>query len=74
MAKNKYIIRHDIVCTHLHYSICKKLSIETKENWHSHVRKAVCEHEDITVLWNQGVQTNTEVLDKNPDTIIKNHR
>jgi hypothetical protein len=22
-----------------------------------HISKAVCEHEDITVLWNQGVQT-----------------
>jgi hypothetical protein len=26
------IIRHDKVCTHLHYSICKKLGIETTEN------------------------------------------
>jgi hypothetical protein len=24
LAKNEYIIRHDKVCTHLHYSICKK--------------------------------------------------
>jgi hypothetical protein len=23
LAKNKYVIRHDKVCTHLHYSICK---------------------------------------------------
>jgi hypothetical protein len=29
LAKNEYIIRHDKVCTHLHYSICKKLGIET---------------------------------------------
>jgi uncharacterized protein (UPF0371 family) len=24
LAKNEYIIIHDKVCTHLHYSICKK--------------------------------------------------
>jgi len=28
LAKNKYLIRHDKVCTHLHYSICKALGIE----------------------------------------------
>jgi hypothetical protein len=25
LAKNEYVIRHDKVCTHLHYSICKTL-------------------------------------------------
>jgi len=49
LAKNEYIIGHDIVCTHLHYSICKKLCIVTAENWYS--------HEDTTVLWNHRVQT-----------------
>jgi hypothetical protein len=34
--------------------------------------KAVCEHEDITVLWNQGVQTDGEALNSKPDIIIKN--
>jgi len=71
LVKNEYVIRHE-VCTHLHYSICKKLGIETAENWYSHISKAVCEHEDITVLWNQGVQTDREVLAKRPDKIIKN--
>jgi hypothetical protein len=57
LAKNEYIIQHDKVCKHLYYSICKKLSIETTGNWHSHKPKSVTEHEGITVLWNQGVQT-----------------
>jgi hypothetical protein len=33
---------------------------------------AVYEHENITVLWNQGVQTDREVLAIMSDTIIKN--
>jgi hypothetical protein len=44
------IIRHDKVCTHQHYSICKKLGTETAENWYSHIPKPVTEHEDIIVL------------------------
>jgi hypothetical protein len=74
LAKNEYIIRHDKVCSHLHYSICKKLGIETAENWYSHIPKPVTEHEDITVFWNQGIQTDREVLANGPDVIIKTRR
>jgi hypothetical protein len=34
----------------------------------------VTEHEDITVLWNQGIQTDREVLSNRPDIIIKNKK
>jgi hypothetical protein len=72
LAENENIITHDKVCTHLHYSICKNSAIETTENWYSHIPNAVYEHEDITVLWNQGVQINTDVLANKPYIIIKN--
>jgi hypothetical protein len=74
LAKNEYIIRHDEVCTHLHYSLCKTRGTETTENWYSHILKLVCQHEDITVLWNQGVQIDREVLANRPDIIIKNKK
>jgi hypothetical protein len=74
LAKNEYVIRHDKVCTHLHYSMCKTLGIETTENWYSQIPKLVCQHEDITVLWNQGVQTDREVLANRPDIIIKSKK
>jgi hypothetical protein len=32
----------------------------------------VCEREDITALWKQGVQTDREVLANRADIIIKN--
>jgi hypothetical protein len=31
----------------------------------------VTEHEDIPVLWNQGIQTDREVLANRPDIIVK---
>jgi hypothetical protein len=37
----------------------------------THIPKAVCEHEDVTVLWNEGVQTGREVLGNGPH-IVKN--
>ena len=33
LAKNEYLMRNDKVCTHLQYSICKALNIETTDKW-----------------------------------------
>jgi len=54
-------VRHDKVCTHLHYSICKALGNETADKWYTHVPKPVYEEGDVTVLWNQEY-TQTEKL------------
>jgi len=53
LAKNEYLMRHDKVCTHLHYSICRALGIETTDKWYTHMPKPVCEEGDVTVLWNK---------------------
>ena len=67
LAKNEYLMRHDKVCTHLHYSICKALGIETTDKWYTHVPKPVYEEGDVTVLWNQEVHTYREVTANRPD-------
>ena len=66
-------MRHDRVGAHLHYSVCKALGIETTENG-THMPKYVCEHEDVTVLWNQEVHTDREVMANRTDIIIKNRK
>jgi len=74
LAKNEYLITHDKVCTHLHYSICKALGIETTDKWYTHIPKPVCEDGYVTVLWNQAVHTDREVTANRPDIIIKNKK
>jgi hypothetical protein len=65
-------MRHDKVGAQLHYSICKALGTEmTDEMVHTHTPKTVCEHEDVTVLWNQWVHTDREVTANKPDTLSK---
>jgi len=61
-----------IVCTHLHYSICKALGIETTGKWYTHMSKPVYEEEDVTVLRNQAVHTDREVTANRPDIGPKN--
>ena len=74
MAKNEYLMRHDKVCSHLHYSVCKALGIEITDKWytHTHMPKPVYEKGDVAVLWNQAVHTDREVTANRPDIIIKN--
>jgi hypothetical protein len=43
LAKNECLMRHDKDCTHLHYSICKALGIETTEKGtHTHTCPSQC--------------------------------
>ena len=72
LAKNEYLMRHNKDCTHLHYSICKALGIETTDKWYTHMPKPVYEKGDVTVFWNQAVHTDREVTANRPDIIIKN--
>jgi len=41
LAKNEYLVRHDKVCTHLHYSICKALGIENTDKWYTYAQASV---------------------------------
>jgi len=67
-------MRHDKVCAHLHYSICKALGIETTDKWYTHMPKPVHEEGYVTVLWNQAVHTDRKFTVSRPDIIIKNKK
>jgi hypothetical protein len=76
LEKNEYLMRHDKLGAHLHYSICKALSIKTTDIWYTntHTPKPVCEREEVTVLWNQGVYIDRKVIANRPDIITKNKK
>jgi hypothetical protein len=65
LAKSEYLMRHDKVGAHLHYEVCKAIRIEREMNY-THTHKPVCEHEGVTVAWNQGVLTDREVTANSP--------
>ena len=74
LAKNEYLMRHDQVRAHLHYSKCRVIAIETTDKWHTRTHQPVYEQEDVTVLWNQAVHTDREVTANRPDIIIQNKK
>ena len=73
-SKKEYLMKHDKLCTHLHYSICKTLGTETTNKWYTLMPKPVYEEGDVTVLWNQAVHTDREVTANRPDIIIINEK
>jgi len=67
-------MRHDKVCVHLHYSICKALGIEVTDKWYTHKPKPVYEEGDFTVLWNQAAHTDRKDTTNRPDIVFKNKK
>jgi hypothetical protein len=41
LAKNEYLMRHDKVGAHLHYSTCKTLGIERTDKWYTHTKTSM---------------------------------
>jgi hypothetical protein len=74
LVKNEYLMRHDKVCTHLYYSICKTFGTETTDKWYTHKPKPVYDEGDVTVLWNRAVHTDREVTVNRPDIITENKK
>jgi len=77
LAKERYIKRHDRVCAQLHFNICKE---ETgvqldKKHWYKHVPKSVETGQggNITILWNQQVQTDRIFPNNKPDITIRDN-
>ena len=74
MAKERYIKRHDRVCAQLHFKICKETGVQLdKKHWYEHVPKSVETGQagNVTILWNQQVQTDRTIPNNKPDIIIR---
>jgi hypothetical protein len=59
---------HTRAHTHTHTHVHAHAHTHT----HTHTHKPVCEYEDVTMLWNQGLYTDTAIIANKPDIIIKN--
>jgi hypothetical protein len=74
LAKNGYLMRHDKFCTHLHYSICKALGIETTDKWYKHTCPSQCAKREMSQYCGIKQYTDREVIANRADIIIKNNK
>ena len=61
-AKSEYLMRHDKVCTHLHYSICKALGTETTDKLYTHTCPSQCVKREMSQCCGIKQYTQTEKL------------
>ena len=62
LAKNEYLMRHDKVCRHLRYSVCKALGIETTHKWYTHTCPSQCVKKEMSQCCGIKQYTQTEKL------------
>jgi hypothetical protein len=61
------------VCAQLHFNICKETGVQLdKKHWYEHVPESVETGQggNVTILWNQQVQTDRTIPNNKPDIII----
>jgi hypothetical protein len=76
LAKEQYIKRNDRVCAQLHFNICNETGVQLdKKHWYEHVPKSVETGQggNLTILWNQQVQTDRTIPNNKPDIIIRDN-
>jgi len=61
LAKTDYIHRHDRVGTYIHWLLCRHYNIPTTEKWYEHKPNTVTENDNITILWDMPVHTDTDL-------------
>jgi len=64
------------VCAQLHFNICKETGVQMdKKHWYEHVPKSVETGQggNVTLLWNQQVQTDRTIPNNKPVIIIRDN-
>ena len=72
LAKRRYVIRHDLVATRIHWELCKKYNIDVSKVWYDHVPPPSCiSNAGVELIWNKPIITTTKVKHNIPDIVIK---
>ena len=70
MAQKEYKRRHDWIGRKIHWEVCRKYGLDTKDRWYEHEPQSVCENEEYKILWDFLIQTDHVIEARRPDMII----
>ncbi|KAI5731215.1 hypothetical protein M8J77_006429 [Diaphorina citri] len=75
LAQHEYILRHDKVCKYLHYNICLALGMKPPaQKWYLEEPDPVITQDNVTILYNQPVQTDRTINANKPDIIVRDRK
>ena len=70
MAQKEYKRRHDWIGRKIHWEVCRKYGLDTKDRWYEHEPQSVCENEEYKILLDFSIQTDHVIEARRPDMII----
>ena len=70
MAQKEYKRRNDWIGRKIHWEVCRKYGLDTKDRWFEHEPQSVCENEEYKILWDFSIQTDHVIESRRPDMII----
>ena len=70
LAQNQYKKRHDTVAQALHWSLCRKYELQSKDKWYEHIPEKILENEKAKLMWDYDIQTDRVIQARRPDLIL----
>ena len=70
LAQREYKRRHDKVCSHLHWCLCRKYGFEVCDRWYQHKPDVVIENETTKILWDFTIQCDRVIEHRRPDITV----
>ena len=70
MAQKEYKRRHDWIGRKIHWEVCGKCGLDTKDRWYEHELQSLYEDEEYKILWDFSIQTDHAIEATRPDMII----
>ena len=72
LAKRRYMIRHNLIATCVHWELCRKYEIKVTRNWYEHVPLPyTVTQTGLEILWDVEIKTTTKIKHNRPDIVAK---
>ena len=70
LTQNQYKKRHNTVGRAVHRNLCKKYQMPYSNKCYEHQPQPVTENENVKLLWDYCIRTNTVILAHRPDLTL----
>lgn len=68
--KHHTLWRHDRVAKIIHWHLCKRWTLEHADKWYDLEPSTVIENEDVKMLWDMKIQTDTKIEHSKHDIVV----
>ena len=74
LASTKYLERHNMVASAIHWSLCGQYSLDRPQEYWRHRPEAVCENTEFKLLYDFNIYTDKLIPARRPDIVLINKK